>query len=46
MRQNATSARFTAFSWSSTDMKISSAFLRISTPTVPIANRMPDSITK
>ena len=46
MRLNATSARFTAFSWSSTDMKISKALLRISTPTEPIANRMPDSITK
>ena len=37
MRQNATSARFTAFSCSSTDMNTISALRRISTPTVPIA---------
>src|SRR5918996_2938483 len=46
IRENATSARFTAFSCSSTDMKIRSAFLRSSTPSVPRANSTPESTTK
>src|SRR5438477_4147762 len=45
-RENATSERFTAFSWSSTDMKITSALRRSRTPTVPIVNRTPDRIRK
>src|SRR5688572_7943008 len=46
IRENATSARFTAFSCSSTDMKISSAFFRNSTPSVPSVNNTPDSTMK
>jgi hypothetical protein len=33
-------------SWSSTDMKITRAFLRTSTPVVPIANSIADTIKK
>ena len=46
MRLNATSERFTAFSCSSTDMKMMSAFLRTSTPTVPIANSIAETTRK
>ena len=46
IRENATSVRFTAFSCSSTDMKMISAFLRVRTPTLPIANRIDESTRK
>jgi hypothetical protein len=45
-RANATSVRFTAFSCSSTDMKIRSALRLINTPTVPSANSTPARIRK
>src|SRR4029450_8863976 len=44
--ENATSARFTAFSWSSTDMKITNAFFRTSTPIGPMATSTAERTTK
>ncbi len=43
MLENATIKRFTAFSISSTHMKTMIAFLRISTPAIPMVNNVSDN---
>ena len=43
MREKVTSVRLTALSISSTDMNMTIALRRTSTPTAPIVNRMADS---
>lgn len=42
-RENATSARFAAFSMSSTHMRITTAFRRVSTPAHPMKNSTADT---